>query len=93
MPTFTIRVELRGNPTAQHFDHLHRQMSSLGFAQDILSGAQKTVNLPSGVYFGSSQYDVATVRNLVILHASNVQPDIRVFVAETINWASHGGVQ
>ncbi|WP_260736440.1 hypothetical protein [Tunturiibacter lichenicola] len=92
MADFTIRVELRGNPTVQQYEKLHQEMASLGFLRTVVSDSQKQVNLPHALYYGPSQYDVAAVRNMAVSVAQRVQQDILVFVAETLRWASHGGM-
>jgi hypothetical protein len=92
MAAYTIRVELRGNPTYEQYQSLHQQMASLGFLQTVRSDSNRQVNLPHALYYGMSQYDSPTVRNIVVGIAQKVQQDIVVFVAETSSWASWGGM-
>ena len=92
MPNYAIRVELRGNPSADEYQTLHALMARLGFAQTIVGvdgdGKQKRFNLPHAVYYGSSNADCAGVRTSVQkLVKSEVQDNIIVFAVEALTWS------
>jgi hypothetical protein len=91
MAEFTIRVELKGNPTYQDYEKLHAQMASVGFLRYVAGVNNKNekaqFDLPTALYFGLSDQSASTVRDRVTAKAQTIQSSIIVFVAETINWA------
>ncbi len=93
MAAFTIRVQLEGRPPESSYETLHSKMSALGFYRLATSEEGKVVELPHAMYYGMSTFDAPSVRTMVVNVAQQIQQDIRVFVAQTSAWASHGGVQ
>ena len=89
MANFTIRVQLMGDPSSDEYDQLHNEMSSLGFRRTV-KGASRVVNLPHGLYYGSSDRSASVVRDTVAAAAKRVQPKVKVFVAETETWSASG---
>jgi hypothetical protein len=92
MPDYAIRVELRGDPTWEQYDTLHKIMAKGGFLQTIVGvdsqGNQKTFNLPHAVYYGSSAADYTAVRDWTVkVVKAGVQKDILIFVVELKIWA------
>jgi hypothetical protein len=91
MPNYTIRVELKGNPTYLEYQRLHAAMSKLGFNQTIggttTTGQTATWNLPHALYYGFSNGNVGDVRDISVQVARNIQSGVVVFVAQTENWA------
>lgn len=92
MPDYAIRVELRGDPTWEQYDTLHKIMAKGGFLQTVAGvdsqGNQKTHNLPHAVYYGSSAAASAGVRDWTVkVVQAGVQKNILVFVAEARNWS------
>jgi hypothetical protein len=95
MADYAIRVELRGNPTWEQYDALHKIMAKGGFLQTIVGvdsqGTRKTFNLPHAVYYGPAKSDPAGVRDWTIkVVKAGVQNDILVFVVEVSNWSIGG---
>ena len=92
MPDYAIRVELRGNPSADEYQTLHSLMSRKGFAQTIagvdLSGNRRLFSLPHAVYYGSSPSDCAAVRDSVLNAVkAEVQGDVIVFAVQAETWS------
>ena len=91
MSEYTIRVELKGDPTYQDYEKLHAQMASLGFLRFVTgvnaNNEQAKFDLPTALYYGQSDKAASIVRDNVTAKAQTVQSAIRVFVAQTIDWA------
>ena len=91
MPSYAIRVELKGNPSYAEYERLHTAMANLGFARTIsgtsTSGKQSTWDLPHALYYGSSSDPVGTVRDKVVAAAQRIQSGVVVFVAQLETWA------
>jgi uncharacterized protein involved in propanediol utilization len=92
MANFAIRVELRGDPSADKYDELHTLMGKKGFKQTIagvdLQGNSKTFNLPHAVYYGSSTDSCAAVADSVAKAIrSQIQTNIIVFTVQAEAWA------
>ena len=92
MPDYAIRVELRGDPTWEQYDTLHKIMAKGGFLQTISGvdsqGNKKTFNLPHAIYYGSSAAVPAAVRDWTVkVVQAGVQKNILVFVVEARNWS------
>jgi hypothetical protein len=91
MADFTIRIELRGDPSYAQYEKLHGLMSGLGFARTVSgvtsSGTPSIFNLPHATYYGPSSSSCSAVRDLVRsrVHAE-IQPGVIIFVAETNTW-------
>jgi hypothetical protein len=95
MASFTIRVELRGNPTYEQYERLHLLMANFGFYKTINgvnpSGTATTFNLPTGTYYGAYTGTPSDVRSLITTPIkTQIQASILVFIAETVNWALGG---
>jgi hypothetical protein len=91
MPDYAIRVELRGNPSADEYQTLHSLMGRKGFAQTIAgvdrSGNRRLFSLPHAVYYGSSTSDCAAVRDSVLSAVKGeVQQDVIVFAVQAETW-------
>lgn len=78
-----------GDPSTEEYDELHERMSSLGFKRSV-KGSKRTVNLPHGLYYGSSNQSVRLVRNSISSMAQQIQPKVKVFIAQTDGWSSFG---
>jgi hypothetical protein len=90
MPNYSVRVELRGNPSFETYEKLHALMKKQGFLQTV-TGDKGTSALPHATYYGWSSYSCEEVRNLLVADIkSNVQTNIIVFVAQTVKWALGG---
>lgn len=93
MPSYAIRVELRGNPSAERYESLHALVARLGFGRTV-TGVDKedspsTVNLPHATYYGSSTSDCSPVRNTVqAAIKAEIQQDIVMFVVQVATWAT-----
>lgn len=92
MPNYAIRVELRGNPSAERYQILHSLMARKGFTQTIAGvdaqNNQRRFNLPHAVYYGPSGADCSAVRDSIAgAVKSEVQQDIIVFVVQVQTWA------
>jgi hypothetical protein len=92
MPDYAIRVELRGNPSADEYQTLHSLMGRKGFAQTISgvdhSGSRRLFSLPHAVYYGSSPSDCAAVRDSVLSAVkAEVQREVIVFVVQAETWS------
>jgi hypothetical protein len=93
MANFTIRVELRGNPSAEEYEKLHALMAQLGYGRTVAGidneGTPVTVALPHATYFGSSSSSVGDVRNSMGNRIKqSIQNNIVLFVAQTETWAA-----
>jgi hypothetical protein len=91
MPDYAIRVELRGNPSADEYQTLHSLMGRKGFAQTIAgvdrSGSRRHFSLPHAVYYGSSPSNCAAVRDSVLSSVkAEVQRDVIVFAVQAETW-------
>lgn len=57
MSNYTIRVELRGDPSGEEYETLHALIARKGFMQIIngvdANGNNRRFNLPHAVYYGS----------------------------------------
>lgn len=92
MAWYTVRVELRGNPSYEEYDKLHSLMALNGWSKSLTGvtaqGQSLTRDLPHATYYGESLQHVGSVRDsLQTLVHTNVQPNFIIFVAETTNWA------
>lgn len=92
MPDYAIRVELRGNPSADEYQTLHSLMGRKGFAQTIAgvdrSGSRRLFSLPHAVYYGSSPSDCAAVRDSVLSAVkAQVQSEVIVFAVHAETWS------
>jgi hypothetical protein len=91
MPSYAIRVELRGNPSADEYQTLHSLMGRKGFAQTIAgvdrSGNRRHFSLPHAVYYGSSPSNCAAVRDSILTAIkAEVQQDVIVFAVQAETW-------
>ncbi|MFZ3279095.1 MAG: hypothetical protein WA182_19530 [Candidatus Sulfotelmatobacter sp.] len=92
MADFAIRVELRGNPSAETYAALHALMAKKGFKQTIAGvdpkGNARTFNLPHAVYYGSSADSCSVVADSVAKDVrAQIQNDIIVFAVQSVDWA------
>jgi len=92
MPNYAIRVELRGNPSAEEYANLHELMARRGFQQTVAGvdnqGSSKRFALPHATYYGSSDSDCSSVRDsLSQAIKAQIQSDIVVFVVQSATWA------
>jgi len=102
MSTFTIRIELKGrNFDREEYVQLHGLMAGEGFKCNIDSQPiLQTLNprqiqpppkplssLPHATYFGESDLPIRALRDhLVNRITTDIQPDIVLFVAETVHY-------
>jgi len=93
MSSFTIRVELRGSPSAAVYEILHARLATIGCRRFIVgvdrSGVQRTYRMPHAEYDLVSEMPFDEVRNTVHMLAEQVWPDADVLVSEVINRAWH----
>jgi len=95
MPNYAIRVELRGNPSAERYENLHTLMARRGFGRTVTGvdrqGNQSTVALPHATYYGSSESDCSSVRDSISAAIkAEIQQDIVMFVVQAETWATGG---
>jgi hypothetical protein len=84
MPNYAIRVELRGNPSAERYESLHALMAIHGFGRTVTG-----VDLPHATYYGSSDSDCPSLRDSIAAAIRNkVQQGIVVFVVQAQTWAT-----
>jgi hypothetical protein len=91
MPNYTVRVELEGSPTREEYADLHERMKKLGFQQTVMGvseGKNVIVQLPTGLYYGTSEDQTNTVSSNVYKAATAVRKVVGVFVAKTETWSS-----
>lgn len=93
MPNYAIRVELRGNPSAERYESLHDLMATYGFGRTVTGvdkqGNSTRVDLPHATYYGSSDRDCASVRDSISAAIRNqIQQAIVVFVVQAQTWAT-----
>ena len=86
MAAYTIRVQLKGDPTYEQYEKLHDLMQKLGYGRTVTG--KTTRDLPHATYYGQSSDDIGTVRDKVQAKVkAQVQDKILVFVAQTETWA------
>lgn len=86
MSAYTVRIELKGDPSFAEYEKLHRLMKELGYGQTIRG--TRECDLPHATYYGESLSDVGTVRDTVRDKVkAEIQNKILVFVAKTETWA------
>jgi hypothetical protein len=85
MAAYTIRVELRGNPTYAEYERLHGVMSQSGFGRAVASGG-KVYDLPHATYYGDVQADTSKVMEVIKAKVKNIQSNVVIFVAKTEDW-------
>lgn len=88
MAAYTIRVELRGNPTFERYESLHKLMEGLGFKRWIVmansTGKYTAQDLPHATYYGDSMQAASSLLSSVVdAIRAKIQQDIVVFVAQT----------
>ena len=87
MNSYTIRVELRGDPSYEKYEKLHKLMANLGFGRTV-TGSNSAHDLPHATYYGNSSATVSAVRDTVRDKVkAQIQNKILVFVAQTETWA------
>lgn len=87
MAAYTIRVELKGDPSFQEYEKLHQLMGGLGFGRTVRGSAGES-QLPHATYYGYSNSGVEQVRDLVRDSVkSRIQSNILVLVVKTETWA------
>lgn len=91
MANYTLRIQLVGKPSEDVYDDLHARMQKGGFRRTIegvnTAGQAAGFDLPHGTYYGSSDADVARVRDWAKDHAKEAWGKSVVFVAQTDTWA------
>ena len=90
MKRFTIRVELKSDPTFPKYEALNLQMAKIGFMNTV-EGATGPTTLPHAIYYGQSEDDIDAVLEAVISAAHRIDSNLLIFVAETVKWVSYGG--
>lgn len=85
MAAYTIRVELKGDPSYAEYEKLHAVMAQLGFFQSVWNGG-KSYALPHATYYGDVQASGQDVLNAVQANVKKVQSNILIFVAKTETW-------
>jgi hypothetical protein len=87
MAYFTVRVELKGDPSFQQYENLHALMARLGFGRTVTSEGG-TYDLPHATYYGVSLKTASEARDLVRDNVRRaIQDKFLVYVAETTLWA------
>lgn len=87
MPNYAIRVELRGNPSAERYESLHTLMVQRGFGRTVkgvtTQGNKSNVDLPHATYYGSSENYCSSVRDSVAAAIrAEIQQNIVMFVVQ-----------
>ncbi len=92
MSAYTVRLELVGNPSEDTYQRLHKAMAIQGYARTVpgidSAGKTVTVNLPTGLYYGSSAESPKVVASVVHKVATAFHSVKAVFVAQTTTWSS-----
>ena len=82
-----VRVELRGSPTKEVYDSLHKVMETNGWSRYI-TGTAGTSTLPHAVYHGdSANPPVAIAKALRKVIQTEVWTVAVVLTMESSNWA------
>jgi hypothetical protein len=66
MAAYTIRVELKGKPSEGEYKQLHEAMEALGYLRTVKGlseGKRVEVDLPTGLYYGTSSKETEAVAN------------------------------
>ncbi|HUY80282.1 MAG TPA: hypothetical protein VMU92_00975 [Acidobacteriaceae bacterium] len=92
MAAYTIRVELKGDPSYEEYEKLHELMAAQGFKRTIRgvtpSGNDATFDLPHATYYGQSSTTTGDLLDsLRTKIKADIQQDIVIFVAKTETWA------
>jgi|HubBroStandDraft_5_1064220.scaffolds.fasta_scaffold14347_9 hypothetical protein len=92
MANFAIRVELKGDPSAETYEELHTLMEGKGFDRTIagvdLKGNSGIFDLPHAVYYGASTDSCSAVAESVAKAIkAEIQSNIIVFAVEATHWA------
>jgi hypothetical protein len=92
MADFAIRVELRGDPSAETYEELHVLMAEKGFKQTVsgvdLKGNEGKFNLPHAMYYGSSTASCSMVAESVAKAVkAQIQENFIVFAVQSETWA------
>jgi hypothetical protein len=92
MADFAIRVELRGDPSAETYEELHALMSAKGFERTVtgfdLKGNAGAFDLPHALYYGSSTDSCSAVAESVAKDVrAQIQKNIIVFAVQAETWA------
>ncbi len=91
MSSYTIRVELRGTPSAAVYDILHARLATIGCKRFIVgtdrSGIQRTYSMPHAEYDLTTEFSFDQVRDATLEIAQAVWPHVDVLVSEVINRA------
>jgi hypothetical protein len=91
MPSYTLRIQLIGDPDETVYEDLHGRMERDGFLRTVsgvdLKGNQAKFELPHATYFGTSDANVAGVRDWARDHAKAAWGKSIVFEAQTETWA------
>jgi hypothetical protein len=87
---FTISVQLVGDVLPEAYDDLDALMASKEFYATIETD-DGVMGLPFATYFGGSTLDSVTLRDLIAAQVrADIQPEVVVFVAETVTSAIWG---
>ena len=94
MPSYTLRIQLMGDPDEAVYEDLHARMERGGFLRIVSGvnseGKQRDFPLPHGTYYGESSAEVGKVRDWARDHAKAAWGKSIVFVAQTETWAWSG---
>lgn len=90
MAQFTVRVELFGNPDAEHYDNLHAKMQEEDFYRVLKGSDEEWYHLPSATYDHSSTESKSAVRDTVWTIARSVWNKPGVLVTESDGRAWQG---
>jgi len=86
MSAYTVRVELKGDPSEEDYENLHKLMKKLGYGRTV-TGKQER-DLPHATYYGESSSSASDVSETVCKRVQEeIQNKILVFVAKTETWA------
>lgn len=86
MAAYTVRAELKGDPSFSQYEKLHALMAQLGFGRTVKG--DRIVSLPHAAYDGQSSSYVVTVRDTVKANVkAKIQTNIVFYVAKTERWA------
>jgi hypothetical protein len=92
MASYTIKVQLEGDPSYERYESLHAAMAELGFFKTI-QGPNGVFDLPHGIYFGESMFEAKMLRDILkVAVQAKVQSAIQLFVAETLAWGIFGNL-
>jgi hypothetical protein len=82
MASFTVRIELEGNPQEKHYDKLHKAMARKGFTRFIKGRGGVWYRLPHAEYVRQGNLTVQRVRDDAFAAAAYAWPKFQILVTQ-----------